>query len=119
MNVTYRIFTVNISFKYIEPTTPPDGLKIVDIRKTSAKAKWDLLSIIQPYGVITGYAVRIAGYTLTNPLNATYIVSNQNRKFLLRELMPNSKYSVQVAVVTSAGIGPLSKPVSFFTQGRK
>ena len=74
---------------------------------------------MQPYGIVSGYAIRLVGYSPRHRLNQTYIISSKKRKMMLRNLMPNSKYTTQVAAVTSAGIGPFSNPVTFFTQGSK
>ena len=98
---------------------PPSGLKVVHITKDSAKVKWTLLPVVQSCGVITGYAIKIFEYTPTRPLNSTYMVNNQERKFSFQNLMPSSKYSVQVAAVTSAGTGVFSHPVIFLTKGSK
>ena len=102
-----------------EPTAPPEGIVVVHIEKRSAKAKWNYLPLMQPFGAITGYAIRITGCEQAHSLNATFTVSSKKRKFLLRDLLPGSKYSVEVAAINSAGIGPFSKSVAFVTKGSK
>ena len=116
-NGTFLYLTLFIS--NIAPPVPPNGVKVVHITRRSAKVKWNLLPIVQSYGVITGYAIRILERTTFNSLNATYTVNNQQRKFQITDLLPSSKYAVEVAAITSGGTGIFSKPVIFLTQGGK
>ena len=117
---TFFMFSSLIVFESnLVPPVPPIGLEVVHITRTSAKAKWKLLPIVQPFGIITGYALRIKEHTPFVGLNDTYELSNQERKYQFSNLLPSSKYSVQLAVITAAGIGVFTKPVIFLTEGSK
>ena len=97
----------------------PTGLKVVNVQKESAEFVWDPLPKAQPFGDLTGYAVFIREHSSVGQYNSTTVLKLQRTNFQIKQLLPASKYFVQVAAVNPAGIGSFSKSVPFVTQGRK
>ena len=117
MTKLYLRIVIKCFLSNSEPEVPPNGVEVVHITKTTAKVKWNLLPVWQPYGIVTGYSVNIVEHTPSSSKSDTYRVPSDRRKFIIYILSPGTKYSVRVAAITSAGVGKFSKPITFVTQG--
>ena len=101
-----------------EPTEAPKRVKILSIKKTSAKLSWNAIPCPQQNGRILRYLVR-HDYELPN---GTFAVQ-QSETFLdsleitLMNLHPNRNYTVRVAGVNEAGVGAFTPPIQLITPG--
>ena len=101
-----------------EPTEAPKDVKILSIKKTSAKLSWKAIPCPQQNGRILRYLVR-HDYELPN---GTFAVQQSETlwntsEIILLNLRPNRRYAVRVAGVNEGGVGVFSSPVHLITPG--
>ena len=101
-----------------EPTGAPKQVKIIGIKPTSAKLSWKAIACSHQNGRILRYLVR-HDYELRN---GTFALQQSETlcnilEITLLDLHPNRNYSVKIAGVNQAGVGPFSLPVQLITPG--
>ena len=87
------------------PSAPPGSVTLSNETSSSIVIQWSAVECIHRNGDITGYSVRYGSNDITSILN---ISKGDSTKITLSELEPSSNYSIEVAAINSAGIGPYS-----------
>ena len=105
---------------YTVPTGPPTSVSSGAITATNITVRWEQVACLDRNGEITGYTI-----VVTNRVNETvparenetvYVeVGGNVRKTVVSELSPSTDYSVRVAAVNGAGVGPHSDTVKYKT----
>ena len=108
---------------HIEPTVSPSSIEIPSWSAKSITISWKRPKDEELNGALTGFLVRVNGSVNTNTsserskrdvidiVSQVYNISKDKTSFILENLKPATKYSVEVAAATKAGLGPFSKPV--------
>ena len=97
------------------PTRPPDGVSEGPVTANSITVQWGEVPCLDRNGEITGYTVNA---TLNGMVVATENVNDGSaREGTVTGLTPATAYTVTVAAVNSAGIGPFSDGISITTAG--
>ena len=101
-----------------EPTRPPQRVKLLWIKATSAKLSWKDIPCSHQNGIILRYLVRhdyeLPNRTFAEQQSETYW---NNLEITLTNLRPNRNYAVRVAGINDAGVGALSPPIQLITPG--
>ena len=106
------IFTIPLNFQlYAAPSAPPDQVSTTEIHSDSVYLSWRAPLPIHHNGDVIGYNVT---YSATNSDAVDSVFSAFNNT-VITYLNPFTTYTITVAAVTSAGIGPYSSPLSFVT----
>ena len=91
------------------PSAPPTSVSVSAVTSSSFTVQWGPVDCIHRNGNITGYSVRLNGNIITGDSSGgTYVISG---------LEPSTTYSIQVAALTSTGVGPYTTPLSQLTAG--
>ena len=102
-----------------EPTGSPKNVKIHWTYRTSAYVSWKAIPCHHQNGRILRYLVK---YDYELP-NGTFVEQQSETSswnslgITFNNLLPNSNYSLQVAGVNDAGVGPFSPPLQLVTRG--
>ena len=101
-----------------EPTAPLANVTVTGVTSSTISVQWGSVPCIHQNGDITGYSVQyeVMGSGNTQTMNVT---GANVTEATLSNLTPSTTYSVQVAVVNSAGTGVFSNNQSVMTLGKK
>ena len=96
---------------FSEPIQPPNNVQILNLTAVSASVTWTPLPKSSLNGKLTKYAVKLKEHDTNN----STVHDTIKEKIKIVDLMPFTRYSVQVAACNSEGDGPVSPHVHFTT----
>ena len=96
------------------PTGAPNGVEEVSRSPNSITVGWEEVDCLLRNGMITGYTAQAVR---NGEVVGTTSVGGDARQATISGLESSTEYSVLVAAVNSAGIGPLSSPITVMTSG--
>ena len=97
------------------PSAAPTSFNITDdITATTITVQWGPVNCSEQNGDITGYIVQYGVVGSGNTQNMT-VDSGDNAT--ISSLVPSTNYSIQVAAMTSEGIGPYTDSLTARTDG--
>lgn len=88
------------------PSSAPANLSVSPASEgsTSAVVTWNTLPLKDHNGMITGYHIKY--FPVNQQVNERTAILGFNTRYTLVNLLPQQKYSIQVAASTSLGVGP-------------
>lgn len=89
------------------PSGPPQGLQVNVTSQYTASLAWSPPLPQQQNGVIRSYIVRLTNVATGTSSNVTTVTTGHQ----MSNLLPNTRYTVMVAAMTSVGTGPFSSSV--------
>ena len=112
---------VQCTYIITEPTKAPRNVQVKSIQPTAASLKWKSIQCHYKNGKIERYLIRYDHVKIVEgSVIQEYAQTAGNiKRFVLHDLIPNTKYSVRVAGISAAGIGVYSRPIGFVTPGGK
>ena len=93
------------------PIEPPNNVQLINLTAVSASLTWIPLPKSSLNGKLTKYAVKLK----EDDTNNSTFHDTMREKIKIVDLMPFTRYSVQVAACNSEGDGPFSHRVPFTT----
>ncbi|KAI6653805.1 EGF-like domain-containing protein [Oopsacas minuta] len=91
------------------PSDPPQGVTTIAHSSTEIEVVWMPPVKRGQNGIIVGYEVYISG--LSSNYSRIFYVSGGINVFMFTSLKPYHEYSISIAAVTEAGVGPFSSPI--------
>ena len=88
------------------PSAPPSEVEVTDMTSSTITAQWGEVPCIHQNGDITGYSVQ---YGVEGSGNTQTQIATGNGAEI-PGLVTSTNYTVQVAAITSAGVGEYSDP---------
>ena len=103
---------------YFSPASsaPPTSVNVSDVTSFSITVHWGPVECIHHNGDITGYLVQY-GVQGSGSTQTMSILGSDSNETILIALHPTNAYSIEVAVVNSAGIGVYSSPIQVTSEG--
>ena len=98
------------------PSAPPTSVSTSDVTSSSITVQWGPVDCIHRNGDITGYSVRY-GVQGSGSTQTTSGFGGAATKATITGLNSATNYSIEVAVVNSAGTGDYSNLISATTSG--
>ena len=89
------------------PSAPPTFINASDVTSSSITVQWGPVDCIHKNGDITGYSVRY-GVQGSGSTQTLLISGGATAEIVISGLDSVTNYSIEVAAVNSAGIGPYS-----------
>ena len=95
--------------KLLVPSAPPTSVATSDVTYSSITVQWGTVNCIQRNGDITAYSVR---YGVQGDGSTQTVHVSGGGAIILFGLDSSTTYTIEVAAVNSAGIGPYSNPIT-------
>ena len=92
------------------PAAPPTSVSTSDVTSSSITVQWGLVDCIHRNGDITGYSV-LYGTVRSGNTQTVLISGGTTAETIIFGLDSVTNYSIEVAAVNSAGIGPYNDPI--------
>ena len=118
--LSYYYYSIHCVY-YTVPTGPPTSVSSGAITATNITVRWEQVACLDRNGEITGYTIVVTRNRVNETVPArenetVYVeVGGNVRKTVVSELSPSTDYSVRVAAVNGAGVGPHSDTVKYKT----
>ena len=93
-----------IVFIHPVPSAGPVSVTAATVTVNSITVQWEEVPCLHRNGEITGY--RLVANTSGEVVKYVHVDADDSREATISGLNPNSNYTVDVAAVNSAGIGP-------------
>ncbi len=103
--------SITLIFSLIEPSAAPEGFAVVALSSSSAYLTWNLPSLEDQNGDITGFTINVTD-TETQQYDQFF---TQSTNITILTLDPFTVYSFTIAALTSAGTGPYGGIVNIKT----
>lgn len=93
----------------------PSNVAVRRVSSTAIEVSWTPLNLTEAQGIISGYFITYGPATSIEKRSAqeqrTLIAGPDQQSYVIEDLEVGTLYSVTVAVVTEAGVGPICDAV--------
>ena len=117
-----NVFTIQLFLYHLGPAVSPSSIEVPSWSAKSITISWSRPDEKDLNGELVGFMIRVNASINVNTTSArakrgvievsqVYNASKDDTSFTLENLIPATRYSLEVAAATDAGVGPYSKPV--------
>ena len=92
------------------PSAPPSSVTVTSVSSSTITVQWRSVPCIHQNGDITGYRVRYRSHRSGSSLQIMTVDRDNTTEATITGLRSSTTYSIEVAVVNSAGTGVYSEP---------
>ena len=107
---------LNFHFFLLAPSAAPTSVRVSAVASSSITVQWGVVDCIHRNGDITGYSVQY-GVVGSGSTQTMSISGGSVTEAIFSSLIPSTTYSIEVAAVNDALMGPYSSAVHQLTSG--